>query len=106
MLDENANASWLAILSDEHISAFYATAEYGEASQEILSALKEKKKIPFILSTEADYVLPNDWDNYFYPAKLLKGQVDYYYAYITDHKNYIDNKKILSLKIYLDTMNF
>lgn len=106
MLDENAKPSWLAILSDDQMAAFYVTAEYGGSSQEILSALKDKKKIPFILSNEADYVLPNDWDDYFYPANLLKGQTDYYYAYITEHKNYLGNSKILSLKSYLDNIDF
>lgn len=106
MLDKNAKMSWLAMLTDEQITALYTTAQYGQASEETLKTLSERKKIPFILPIEADHILPSHWNSYLYPAKLLKGQLDYYYAYITDYKHYLTREKILSLKNYLDNIDF
>lgn len=100
-LNKKGEPSILAVTNAEMIDSYLDYAKDDEAPQSVIEGLKSKKMIPFFLTDEDFNVRPADWAPYMQPAKVLHGQQDYYYAYITDTKLYkLD--KIVSFEEFLN----
>lgn len=98
-------ASWLAVANELQMHSYYLLAEDDNAPAAILTALKNKQKIPYFHSEKDFMVRPAEWQNYLHPAQTLSGKETYYYAYIDNPEIYQlhddTHKKIISYQQYL-----
>jgi len=103
MLDINGTCSFLITKSNEDLDTYYNAARDDGASDEILKALKEEKKIPYFGDKNFWEINAAEWKNYLYPSKKLEGEnQEYFYAIINKPKNdTLDHTKVLSYGKYL-----
>lgn len=105
LIDEYGKLHWLALLSDSEVQEFldFAIVEAGTPS--VISALKNREKIPFFYTEEDLMSPPSKWDNYLYPATRIEGEQAYFYALIptkTDYEKALGN--FISYHAYLDQL--
>lgn len=102
LLDAEGNVSFLAVADEEMMETYAMFAEDDKASETMVNDLKSKKIIPFFYSDDDFDTRPSEWEKYLHPARLLKGNDNYYYAYITDTKTYdVDTSKIVSYRDFI-----
>lgn len=89
LVDKYGKPRWFTVLEEsELLDNFYNTAENGPAPESVLTALKNKTKIPFFYTEEDTIATLEQWEQYLYPATCLKTDRTYYYAYIPELKTY------------------
>lgn len=84
LLDKYANFIWLIVKSPKEINDYYDIAKQSGNANSIANVLKRKEKIPFFYSEEDSQVPVSEWGSYLFPAKILRGESEYYYALIED----------------------
>jgi CheY-like chemotaxis protein len=86
LLNQKGQVHFLAVLDAVGLDAVTQQAIEEEAPSNIIEALTTKKFMPFFY-TEEDAATPvAEWESFLYPAHLLKGQQNYYYALIPPNK--------------------
>lgn len=104
LLDYNGNVSWLVVKSAADLDDYYDLARDSKASATVLEYLKEGKMLPFFpQSQDFEKAKGINWENYLYPAKRLKADQAFFYAFI-ENKNQLlpDHGRILSFTSYMD----
>lgn len=105
LLTENGSIEWFTVASDEDMDYYYEFAESEGASDEILSALKNRQKVPYFQRLYG-YLEAKEikWEEHLYDAKKIEGEsTTFYYALITKpHLFEIKKDKIISFKHYLE----
>lgn len=105
-LDKQAKPSWLVVANQNKMDKYYELACAHHAPESVMEPLKEKTKIPFFFSNENHNVKPEKWEPYLHPAKSLKGENLYYYAYIENCAQYqLNNQTIVSFADWLRSNN-
>lgn len=102
----NGKTSLLTIKSQEDIDMDYDIAADNKAPQQVLEDLKSRKKIA-IFSDQMNFSKiknENEWNNYLFPAKELKGKQPYYYSLVENPQVTI-GKEIYSYEKFLDDMD-
>lgn len=93
--DENGNPLWLIIKHETEINNYLNIAKDQDAKHTLIDALTNRKMIPFFFSNEDFQLTVFDWDNHLYPAHVLAGVNEYYYALIKGHiRNNLNREKI------------
>lgn len=101
-LNRQGKTSILAVTTDEMMDSYLDYAKDDEAPTAIIEGLKSRTLMPFFFSDDDFNVRAAQWDNYMHPAKTLKGEKTYYYAYITDTAQYkLNTDKIVSFADFL-----
>lgn len=88
-IDSNSNHSHLVFHTEKSLSSWLAI--YGDEKElqpADLSALQQRKKIPFFgIKLEAFQVDAQEWSKHFYYPNILQGREMYYWARIEDKTN-------------------
>ncbi len=94
-LDENGKPTWLIVRNDDDFARFSEIVLGYDANQEIQSALKDRSKLLFLLSTHDMKKPVKQWNNYLFDAIILNNTN--YYSVITDKTdNLVDWDKLIS----------
>jgi CheY-like chemotaxis protein len=102
-LDAEGKPTIFAVTNDDMMETYYRAAVDHNASESIVTAIKNKKMFPFFYSKEDYQRNPSEWKSYLHPAHVLSGKNTYYYSIITDTKIYdIQREKIKSYHQFLD----
>src|SRR5262249_5607152 len=80
LLDAKGNVSWLIVADEEMMNGYYQLANSNYVPNSIKQDLKNKKRILFCYSEQDYQTHPSKWEPLLHPAKVLKGQKNYYYA--------------------------
>ena len=119
LLDEHANLSWFFVRSDLGMVNSIELAKQYHAPSWVIDAIQSKEKLLSLYEKEDfDRLTTIDWENYLLPATVFKGDPrymkafnlephsDYYYAFTHEFAEHgIDQKRIVSYRSYLDTMD-
>jgi CheY-like chemotaxis protein len=102
-LDAEGKPTIFAVTNDDMMDTYYRAAVDHNASESIVTAIKNKKMFPFFYSQEDYQRNPSEWKSYLHPAHVLSGKNTYFYSIITDTKIYdIQREKIKSYHQFLD----
>lgn len=102
LLTENAEGKILAVMLEEEIEAFYQLAEMADnkPSTEVLKALKDHKKFPFILNINPESFDIGDIDKCLVDATKVE-RTDIYFSLIDDIDRYeVDLEDVKSFAEY------
>lgn len=105
-LDFHGKPSWLLMKSEREMEKLYQYARDEEAPSEVISMLKERKKIPYFHSEEDLQTPPSGWLKYMHPAIELKGsEQNYYYSFFKETSLYaLEMEKVFSYYQYLEAL--
>lgn len=103
LLDVEGKVNWFVIKNEKEMADYQGIAEANLAPQNIIDALKQRKKILFLFTREDENVSVTEWDRYMHVAqKFACAEREYYYSYIKDTDVYrLDKDKIVSYKNFL-----
>lgn len=101
MLDTEGKPTWLILKHESDMNNYEKLAQDQEAPQYYIDGIAKRTLIPFFFSEE-DYQQPiSEWKRFFYPAQVLPGKNDYYYAICNeDRGNHISKDEIISYASY------
>ncbi|MDF2868215.1 MAG: CheY-like receiver [Gammaproteobacteria bacterium] len=102
LIDNKGCPYWLALLSNQELYEFYEYAATEKAPQAVISALKDRQKMPFFYTDDDLTTPPSGWEDYLHPAQTIPGTTTYHYTLIENaspYNWYLD--KIISYQTYL-----
>jgi len=101
-LDDKAEKPvWLIMKTEDDMGTQYELAKSDHASPAIVEALKKKKKVAYFPNQKTLSESAERW--VLHDAKVLKGKKSYYYAIVSDSKQYpLDKNKIASYYAYIN----
>lgn len=104
LLDFDGNVSWLIVRSAVDLDDYYDLARDSQASATVLEYLKEGKMIPFFPRLQdLERTKGVEWEKYLYPAKRLKADQAFFYAFIQNKNEFLpEHDKILSYNGYMN----
>ena len=104
-IDEFGDCKWIVVRNERELNDYYEIAkDYSKAysmPDNLLNDLKEYNKIPFLFSEKQRTLQVSEWVEYLYPADLIEGRSNYYYAIIEGRKDYLSNLPLQSYTNYL-----
>lgn len=108
-IDKKGTISILVTKSKEDLDGIIDIAKDSGASDSIINAIKENKKVPFFSSNKEFALVQNDqWENYLHPANVIVGKNrNYVCAHITPvtQINGVNNlSEIKSFEYYMDNL--
>lgn len=84
LIDDTGNLSWLIVKTKKDIDEYVDFMKYSEMPEDMINVVSRGEKIPYF-SSDKEYIHSIDpsfqLENYLYPAKVLKGKIDYYYSF-------------------------
>lgn len=102
LADKTGKTTYFVLASEEDMERYYEYANDEEAPSIVIDALKNRTKIPLFYSEQTLNAKPSEWEQYMRPAKKIRGNLNYYYAFTDDcGSNSLSSKNILSYKDYL-----
>lgn len=105
LLDAQGKVSILAVTDKEMLETYQQLVKDDNAPSSVIEALESKQMIPYFHTASDFDTRPAEWASYLHPAKVLRGDETYYYAYITDTSRYeLDQNKIVSYQQFLENV--
>lgn len=96
-LDIDGAPSWLIIKHQDELENYKNIAIDQEAPASLIAELTNKSQIPFFFKDEDYQAGPENWGNYFLPARPLPGIAGYFYSIHTGNiRNIVDKQRIAS----------
>lgn len=103
MLDANGNAAWLLIKHKSDMMSLEELARIQEAPNYLIQSITNTSLIPFFFSDNDYQTQASEWEKICYPAQVLPGVKDYYYATWKGQQNHIEQNKIFPYNSFSTT---
>jgi len=89
MRDKEGRPTWLIVRTAKDLEMYYEVAREDKAPEKVLSQIKSCQAIPFFANSNDFYsVTADSWEKYLYPAKTVRGNIDYNYFTISHLPHY------------------
>ncbi|MFT3741116.1 MAG: hypothetical protein QM752_00265 [Gammaproteobacteria bacterium] len=86
MVNAKGEKFWMILTNDKALESYYEIAVDHQAKASILSDLKNKNKVPFLLTEKQHRLTVAEWPKYMHSIKPIPNTEGSYYAFIQDKK--------------------
>jgi len=102
--DAHGKPTLMVVETESGMASHLEAAQYDDAPAELLTALQEKRVVPFFWESGGMYTNSSqEWEQYCLPAQLCEGRQNYYWALFDLPRKYLPNP-IYSYRQFLEDL--